>query len=124
MGIIDGQIGDRVDDSTTNIHVFEFHESTAFSIIGFGVILLGITAALWFYCRRKYRRKHLRNGRQLAITYQGCTCGALTAATSIEKAAARHSTRSRSRSPSPPARSSRFDQDRYGNGRGSSTRNP
>jgi hypothetical protein len=98
MGLIDGQVGDQYDSSTTNVHVLEFHQSTALTIIGIAALLAALTGGLWYYCRRKYREKQMRQGRQLALTYQGCTCGAAAGAAAFQNATQHYHRRSRSRS--------------------------
>jgi hypothetical protein len=77
---LDAQIGDQYDSSTTNIHIIELHGATAAWIFGFFLILGGVVAAMWWWCRRRYRQKQLRQGRQLALTFEGCTCGAAAGA--------------------------------------------
>jgi hypothetical protein len=94
MGLVDGQIGDRTDQSTTQVHVFEFHQGTALTITIVVLLLAAVVGGLWWYCRKRYRGKIQRQGRTLALTYQGCTCGAAAAA-----AATHDRSRSESRSP-------------------------
>jgi hypothetical protein len=75
------QVGDR--QSNTNIHVFEFHSTTAGWAVGFIVFLAVFTLGLRWRCRRKYKKRLLRQtgrpepnplgeglGRLLALTHQ------------------------------------------------------
>jgi hypothetical protein len=94
MGLIDGQIGDRTDASTTDVHIFEFHQGTALTIIIVVLLLAALVGGLWWYCRKRYRQKIQSQGRHLALTYQGCTCGAAMAAATMPGGS-----RSTSRSP-------------------------
>ena len=73
---LDAQVGDQYDASTTNVHIIELHGTTAVWILGFMGLLIAVAAGMWWYCRRRYRQKNQRRGRQLALRYEGCTCGA------------------------------------------------
>jgi hypothetical protein len=73
---LNSQIGNRFDDSTTNVgvHLFEFHSKTA----TWGLVILGvITVAvflIWYCIRKRYARRSLQRNHHLATLYEGCTC--------------------------------------------------
>ena len=67
----DNQKGDR----ETNVHVFEFHSTTAAWGLGFVLMVIGGFGLLWWLIRRRFAKMHKRRGNQLAILYKGCECG-------------------------------------------------
>jgi hypothetical protein len=73
---LNSQIGNRVDDSTTNVgvHLFEFHSKTA----AWGIAILGATLVagflIWYCIRKRYARRQQVQRHQIATLYEGCTC--------------------------------------------------
>jgi hypothetical protein len=73
---VNTHVGTEIDASKNNykFDVFEFH-SKSFSFGLFAVIgLIVVIIVGWFLLKRRFKRRQVKDRKQLAILYDGCTC--------------------------------------------------